>query len=87
MTFELEHAIIAKRDRMERMVARHNQLVAILPKELTQERVDEFQMTLAEIDSNMKALLALVAELEADCKRLEVFRPTSTIPVFRSSPE
>lgn len=69
MSFELEHEIIAKRDHMNELVARHNYLVSLVPKELTQERVPEFQTVLAEIDTNMENLLAVMDELKSDCER------------------
>ncbi|MGZ6316310.1 MAG: hypothetical protein ACXWNQ_03545 [Anaerolineales bacterium] len=74
MSFELEHKIVAKRERMEELIARHNHLVSLLPKELNQEQVPEFQVTLAEIDKNMAELLAVVEELKNDCERSSYFR-------------
>jgi hypothetical protein len=71
--FALEHKIVAKRDRMDVLVARHNHLVSLVPKQIDQEVVPEFQLLQAEIDQNMEELLKLMAELEADCKRSPFF--------------
>jgi hypothetical protein len=69
------NAIIAKRDLMETLVSRHNQLVAQLPKEIVSDAVaTTFQVTKAEIDQNMTALQKVMSELEADCARSKYFR-------------
>jgi hypothetical protein len=72
--FAAVHEIIAKRDRMDALVARHNHLASLIPKELTQAVVPAMQLTLAEIDANMKELLTVMAELEADCEKSPFFR-------------
>ena len=74
MNFKLEHAIVAKRNRMEELIARHNHLVSLVPEVITQDVVLDYQVTLAEIDKNMAELLALVAELKRDCERSPYFK-------------
>lgn len=81
MSFELEYKIVADRNRMEELVARHNSLVALVPKVITQDVVPEYQVTLAEIDANMEQLLAVMAELKRDCERSPHFR--SSVPESR----
>ena len=81
MSFELEHKIVAKRDRMEELVVRHNHLVSLVPKVITQEVVPEYQMAMAELDKNMAELLAVVEELKHDCKRSPYFKRQQTTEV------
>jgi hypothetical protein len=64
--FRREHELVAKRDRMEALVARHNHLVSLVPKEITQDVLPDVQLAMQEIDNNMAELLALMAELEAE---------------------
>jgi hypothetical protein len=80
-TFELEHKIVANRDRMDELVARHNHLVSLVPEVITQDVMPEYQMTLAEIDKNMEALTAVMAELKRDCERSPYFKRQQTTEV------
>jgi hypothetical protein len=73
--FRLQHEILAKRDLMDELVSRHNQLVSMLPKEIVSDDVAlTFQLTLAEIERNKDALLQVVAELEDLCSRSPFFQ-------------
>lgn len=76
--FRLQHEILAKRDLMDQLVSRHNQLALLVPKVLTEDVVAEVQLTLGEIDDNMERLLAVVTELEGLCKR-SPFRQTRIV--------
>jgi hypothetical protein len=81
MTFELEHAIVAKLKRMDELVARHNHLVSLVPKVLTQDVIPEMQLTMAEVESNEKELLAVMAELENLCGKSPFFQRQQTTKV------
>jgi hypothetical protein len=83
--FRLEHEILAKRELMESLVSRHNYLSSQLPKEIVSDDVaSTFQLTLAEIDANMKQLQAVMAELESDCERSPFFRKQTTTEMNKS---
>jgi hypothetical protein len=79
--FRPEHEILAKQKRMDALVARHNNLVSLVPKVLTEDVLPDFQLAMDEIDANMKELLALVTELEADCAKSPFFRREQTTAV------
>jgi hypothetical protein len=72
--FRLEHEILEKQKKMDELVARHNHLVSLVPKELTEDVLPDAQLAMQEIDANMKQLLAVMEELEADCARSPFFR-------------
>ena len=74
MKFALEHEILARQDRLEAAIARHNALSAMIPRELTAELIADLQMVLAEAEANMKDIVALLAEQEAAVQRSELFR-------------
>lgn len=82
--FRLEHEIVAKSKRMDELVARHNHLVSLVPKELTEDVLADAQLAMQEIDANMKELLAVMEELESDCARLPFFRREQTTEVSKS---
>ena len=82
--FRLEHEIVAKSKRMDELVARHNHLVSLVPKELTEDVLADAQLAMQEIDANMKELLAVMEELESDCARSPFFRREQTTEVSKS---
>jgi NADH:ubiquinone oxidoreductase subunit D len=56
------------------LVARHNKLVSLVPKEITPENEATIRMMMAEIDRNMQELLALMKELEGLCSKNPFFQ-------------
>jgi DNA-directed RNA polymerase subunit H (RpoH/RPB5) len=72
--FRTEHTILAKREQMEKLIARHNYLMSVLPKVIDSDAVvATFEITRAEIGENMKALQQVMTELERDCSRSKYF--------------
>jgi hypothetical protein len=72
--FAIEHEIVAKRDQLDELASRHNQLCALVPKQLTQDVVPEMQMALAEIATNETKLLAVMVELKNLCEKSPFFQ-------------
>jgi hypothetical protein len=64
--FKVVQEIIAK---AAKLAARHNHLCSLVPRQLTPNTEHETLLMLAEIDRNMKAILALLLEMEGLCER------------------
>jgi len=69
--------IIDKTVVYDQLVARHNHLVSLVPKEITPDTEADVRLMLAEIDRNMQQqILPLMEELEQLCAKSPFFQRT-----------
>jgi hypothetical protein len=76
--FKLVEEIISK---TAKLAARHDHLLSLVPRQLTPDAEHETLLVLAEIDRNMKAILALMEEMEGQCERQLLFEREPTTAV------